>query len=743
MKITTEPINITIGDHSAVLVRDKNGVIQIGTEDPKALSKFTGFAHALDRQMQMMLVRLIAKGQLCEHLKDNKETLKIDIFMREMAFYHEAEKEAEHISNEALVFAQAYCDGVNEYIKTYGSPNEFKLTGYKPTPWKISDTLVTLKIMSYIGLAQTQLEIEKFIAISLKNNIPLEKMKSLFYPHLEGVTPEIIDLLKKTKFYRETVPEGIKFLSAIPKLLASNNWVINSKKSKAGHSIHCADPHLETNRLPAIWYEMVGTTVNNYYMGITMPGIPGLIMGRNKKLAFSFTYGFMDMIDYFIENIKDGQYKEENDYQQIDSRTEIIKRKKHKDFRFKFYETPRGPIEIAPSEDDIQDGHYLARAWSGHKNSTVASIQSIYDMHRANTVKDAFVTISKITISCNWLLTDTNGNIGYQQSGLLPDRVHSGLFPLPGYHKKNTWKGICSPDKLANIYNPPEGFIVTANNDLNQDGKPLSINMPMGSYRADRITTLLENTELLDIDDMMEIQKDLYSMQAKKIIDLISPFIQKSGKAELIKRWDLRYDKNSIGATIFEELYKKLLIEVFGGQCFGKEVFQHLLDNTSVITDYYDNFDKVLLADHYENSIMWFDGNRSDVLKAIILEFLENLNPTKIKKWGDKNQVKMKNIFFDGKLPGFLGFDYGPIPVEGNRATIVQGAVFTVDGRQSTFCPSWRFITEMNHDFSYTALAGGVSDRRYSNLYLSDVDNWLNYKYKNLTLDVLNSLDAQ
>jgi penicillin G amidase len=747
MKFTTEPKNITIGNHSATIFRDSNGVIQIDTEDPVSLAKFTGYAHAIDRQMQMMLLRTVAEGRLCEYFKDDDETLEIDIFMREMAFYHEAEKEVSQITNENLKFIQAYCDGVNFHLERSTGPVEFKLIGYAPKPWKIADSLVSLKIMSYIGLAQTQLDIEKFILLALKNETPLNKLQSLFFPHLEGVTQETINLLKKTNIYRETIPKEIKFLSIIPKLLASNNWVIGSKKSKSGHPIHCADPHLETNRLPAIWYEIVATTVNNYYMGITMPGVPGLIMGRNNKVAFSFSYGFMDMVDYFIEDIQNGKFLDEvngnQSYHQLIQRTEVIKRKKHRDFKFNFYETPRGPIEIAPCESAIDDGLYLARAWSGHKNSTVGSLNALMDIHRVSNVKDAMKTVSKITISCNWLLSDTNGNIGYQQSGLLPNRKHSGLHPLPGYKEENQWAGICKTDALSSRYNPPEGFLVTANNDLNQQGKPLSINMPMGTYRADRIKTLLKNTDLLDIEDMMEIQKDLYSLQAKNIIELIFPFIQNSGKAELLNRWDLRYDKNSTGATVFEELYKEILIEVFGGQCFGKDVFRHLLDHTSVITDYYYNFDKILLSDGYDHSQMWFKGNRPDLLKSIILKFLGKLNTKKIKKWGDKNKVVMKNIFFDGSLPQFLGFDYGPIPVEGGRATVVQGAIFQSAGRTTTFCPSWRFITEMNHDFCYTVLAGGVSDRRYSKLYLSDVDNWINYKFKTLNLDMLNSLDSQ
>ncbi len=739
MKITKEPINLTLSNHTATLFRDPNGVIQIDTDDPMTLAKFTGFVHAHDRQLQMMLVRLISKGQLCEFLKDDEESLGIDIFMRELALSHEAEQEVSQIKGDTYSFAQAYCDGVNDYLLNNPRPFEFKLTGYKPTPWKISDTLSTLKIMSYIGLAQTQNDIEKFIALSLKEGVPLQNLKSLFFPHLEKMTEGSLELLKKTSIYRKTVPEEVKFLSSIPKILASNNWVISSKKSKSGGPIHCADPHLEVNRLPGIWYEMVGKTVNNYYMGITMPGVPGLIMGRNKNVAFSFSYGFMDMIDFFIEEIKDEKYRDGEQFFPLEQRTEVIKRKKNPDYRFKFYETPRGPVEKIPSDIAIENGHYLSRSWSGHKNGSIGSIKSLFDLHRATNVEEASETLSKVTISCNWLISDTDDNIGYQQSGLLPNRKHSGLYPVAGYKKENQWDGICHPGQLGNLKNPTEGYLLTANNDLNQDGKPLSINMPLGSYRAERIDMLLKDADLLDVDDMMEIQKDLYSLQAREIIQLISPFIQNSGKAEILNKWDKRYDKNSIGATVFEMLYRQILIEVFGPKCFGKEAMKYLIDNTRVTVDYYQNFDKILLGKNYQHSDMWFEGNRSDFLEKIVSKFIEKLDTSSLKSWGEMNQVTMKNLFFGGKLPHFLGFDYGPISIQGGRATIVQGVIYKAEGRVSASCPSWRFITKMNEHSAYTNLAGGVSDRRFSKLYLSGIKEWLSFKYKKMSLDYFNS----
>jgi penicillin amidase len=96
----------------------------------------------------------------------------------------------------------------------------------------------------------------------------------------------------------------------------------------------------------------------------------------------------------------------------------------------------------------------------------------------------------------------------------------------------------------------------------------------------------------------------------------------------------------------------------------------------------------------------------------------------------------MTNIFFDGKAPRFLGFDYGPLYLQGGRATIVQGQVYNAYERDTCFCPSWRFICDINESKALTVLAGGPSDRRYGSHYLNDIEKWINFEYKTLRVDV-------
>ena len=123
------------------------------------------------------------------------------------------------------------------------------------------------------------------------------------------------------------MPEAVRFLNLLPTVSASNNWAVTGSRTAGRGPVICFDPHMEVNRLPAIWYEAVMHTDEDYRIGITMPGVPGLVMGRTSSLAFGFTYGFMDMVDYFIEECRDGRCRRGDGWSDIKARAETIRRR--------------------------------------------------------------------------------------------------------------------------------------------------------------------------------------------------------------------------------------------------------------------------------------------------------------------------------------------------------------------------------------------------------------------------------
>ena len=304
----------------------------------------------------------------------------------------------------------------------------------------------------------------------------------------------------------------------------------------------------------------------------------------------------------------------------------------------------------------------------------------------------------------------------------------SGFVPLPGWEEGNDWQGFEKPEDLPRCHNPECGYFVTSNQDLNEYGKVDPINVGMGPYRSDRIGKLLSENNAITNETMYKLHYDVYSIQAELFMKILGPLLPDTRQGGILKNWNLEYTADSEGAFLFDRFYKALYLEVFGKNGFGAEAVEHIDKHTGMFNDFYICFDRILLS---ENSL-WF-GNRSR--EDLYLKAAETALKSQPEKWGNTRKVIVKNILFDGKLPKFLGFDRGPITIQGSLATPHQGQVFESAGRQTTFAPSFRMVMDLATDEMNTNMAGGPSDRRFSKWYCSDLENWISGKYKTITVN--------
>jgi len=462
-------------------------------------------------------------------------------------------------------------------------------------------------------------------------------------------------------------------------------------------------------------------------MGATMPGFPGILTGRTRSIAWGVTYAFIDAIDSWVEKCKDGCYyrEEANQWIPFSQRREIILRKKNPHQEVIFFENDHGVLDGNPETE----GYYLTTRWSADKSGAV-SLDRYLHMWHVTTVTEAMDTLGRQESAWSFVFADTNGDIGFQMSGLMPVRREnvSGLVPLPGWDKANDWQGFVSHEDLPRALNPEQGFFATANHDLNAFGKVEPINMPMGSYRADRINDLLLQRDDFVTENMFEMHFDLFSRQAEAYMAILKPLLPDTEQGRILGEWNFCYDRDSQGAFLFEAFYQKLISETFGKNGFGKNVCQHLSNETGVFIDFYQNFDRVLLS---ENSV-WFDGeNRESLYKRTAHKALD----ISMETWGRSRKFMMRHLVFGRKLPAFLGFDRGPITGIGGRATIHQGQIYRSDNRNTTFFPSYRIVSDLSNDDCRSNMAGGPSDRRFSKWYVSDLENWQKGEYKTLSVN--------
>jgi penicillin amidase len=347
---------------------------------------------------------------------------------------------------------------------------------------------------------------------------------------------------------------------------------------------------------------------------------------------------------------------------------------------------------------------------------------------RGGSVRDARRALHGCALSANWVLADRAGGIAVQQTGALPLRARSGLCPLPAWERDTLWRGFVPGSDLAYVEDPPEGFVVTANDDWNPPGGPLAVNLSMGSTRAARIRELLSGGGERTLEDLKAMQRDLVSLHARAILGMVWPHLPETPAGDLLRAWDGQYDAASKAAVLFERLYAGLKDEVFGKRMFGERLWAAIGD-TVLTHEFFPIFDRVLL-DGDEKLFFGRDG-RAGVVGRVARRIAEE-DPARVPAWGELNTITMTNVFFQGRLPKALGFDAGPFPIEGGRASIVQGQVLTAAGRRTSFAPSWRYVTDMGTDQVETALPGGPSDRRVSRWYTSDLGRWRRYEYKTL-----------
>ncbi len=698
------------------LSRDEFGVVHIRATDLAGAHWGMGYCHALDRGMQMLLMRVLGQGRAAECLDGGDETVEVDRFFRRMNWAGGSSEQADALNGPARKLVETYCDGVNARLSKR-IPWEFRLLGFKPEPWTPADCVLLLRMTGYLTLAQSQAEIERLLVEMVKAGIDDAKLSELFPVGLEGLDRE---LLEKVQLGERIVPDSLRWASVAPRMMASNNWVVAPERTASGNALLANDPHLEINRLPNVWVEQVVELPDDTVITANMPGLPGALVGRKKRLAWGATYTFMDAVDSWVEECKDGKYRRGDDWVPFRVREERILRKKRDPVDVTFYENEHGVLDGDPN----QPGYYLATRWAP-ADCGAATLHAAVDTWSAQTVVEGMEAMGRIETAWNWVLADDEGHIGYQMSGKMPVRhpSASGLVPMPGWDSAFDWQGWVDPAQLPRVIDPPDGIIVTANQDLNHLGESTPINMPMGDYRARRIADLLVSGTC-DFETFRRAHQDTFSIQAEEMMAILGPLLPDSAPGRLLRDWDRCYQPESRGAALFENFFEELIAEMFVPG-LGEPVVRHLQDATGVFIDFYQNFDRLLTA---EESAWLGDRSLSDVYTSAF----ERAARTDRGAWGDTNQVLMSHILLGGKLPKWLGFDRGPLVLPGGRATPHQGQVYQSGGRTTSFAPSLRFIADMGEDVLHTALAGGPSDRRFSRWYVSDLERWKAGNYKKL-----------
>jgi penicillin amidase len=696
------------------IITDVWGVPHIYAENEDDLFFACGYVHANERMWQMDLTRRTGFGRLAELF--GRPVLKQDKYVRVMGLKEAAKRDLEEISPRMKDVLYAYSRGINSWLNARKGrwPPEFIIMRYRPEHWTPLDSIMIKQVMAMLLCTDYPSEA---VRANLINRLGAEKA-------LEIMEKDV----KKPSF--ETVTSSLSGFMDVAFPQQSNGWVIAGERTESGKPLLANDPHLEIN-LPPIWYEMhlVCPTLNA--IGVTIPGVPWIIIGHNDSIAWGVTNSTVDTQDLYIErfNSSGDMYWDKGEWKPLMGTEESIRVKGKKEpERMEVLWTSRGPV-ISPQI--IEGQKPISLKWTIFEGER--TVDAYHLLNKSKNWEDFSAALSFFdSPSQNFVYADVYGNIGSYLSGKIPLRSEeASLFPYPSWQSGGDWQGYLEEEEKPNLFNPEEGMIVTANNKIIPEDFPHYMGVDWDApFRAERIKELLIQRDKHSIESLQAIQNDVLSKKA----ELVFPLIQQAEGAEeklkealdVLQNWDLYMDSGKEPA-----LYSTFM------NILHEEVFQDELKGD------FESFDILfrrkeagMLRILSDPEAYWFDDKETDetetregILKRALHRAYRRLDwlygsPDNW-DWSQMNAVRFQHVL--GRQFLFRFLNIGAFPSE--------GAPFTVKVnyrtlRKTSWSASYRQIIDLSDwDRSVCVITSGQSGHFMSRFYDNQVKTWLAGKY--------------
>lgn len=707
------------------LYRDDAGVPHITADCLESAWYGLGFAHATDRATQLLFSYSVACGYGAGDIAATPELVETDSFFRRIGLYRGVEQEAAQLSDDVRQQIESYCAGVNEGLQGRGRTWPMWATNYQPRAWTVESVIMVGNLLALGGLAVSQMRNERLLIELIHAGVDEDALKELFSPRLDGVDFEPIRRIRMSNALSD---EALELLTDLPRLAGSNAWAVTPEHSATGAAILAADPHLEINRLPAIWYEAALAWGDGHYaLGATLPGCPLFAIARTDRLAWGVTYMRGDTVDYFIEDCRQTenrwQYRRGERWLDFEVRREVIDRKGEVPLELSVLENAQGTLDSMPD----RDGYYLSVAWTGSHPGYGQAMSAWVEMLSADNVDDGVqVAASCVQPTLSWVFADRDGRVAKQGCGRFPERGDGqlGLAPLPAWDERNHWQGWLTPDALPRVVDPPSGIVVTANEEQNDLGYWL-VTQPAGDYRKVRIERMLAELDEMTIEDMQRIQYDVYSVHAERILDALLPLTPDGELKQRLSDWDRRFDVDSKEATLFMRFYQQVIVEILGAakKGIGWRRMVYVCTRAGYSLMVLTAADRLL---EKETSLWWAYRDKAELVARAAARV-----DLKCPPWSEVNFFHFTDRFFgDHRVGRLLGYSTRKYPMPGYHATPFQGHVLNTATRESTFAPSYHFVTSFHEQGAWTNLPGGPSENRFSGYYKSDLPRWTTGEYK-------------
>ncbi|MFN8161823.1 MAG: penicillin acylase family protein [Solirubrobacterales bacterium] len=718
------------GIASAVRIsRDRWGVPHIEASDRRDLWFAQGFVHAQDRLWQMDFYRRVACGRLAEIA--GGEGLAVDRLMRTLGLRHHAEAEARAVEPELTGLLDAYCAGVNAGAAGLRSlPVEFRLLRVGFAGWGPADVL----------------SLGKLLAFGLSGNWERELLRA---DMVRALGPELTVRLDPAYPVGNPIATHESFsgdgaalagqIDAVRRALGmsvepggSNNWAVAGARSATGGPLVAGDPHLPPS-MPGIWHQVSLSEGGRTAAGAAMAGLPGVYMGQNDDVVWTFTNTMADVQDLFVERVEGDRYLFEGEWRELDLREEWIEVKgRDEPVHMRVRSTHHGPIVNEALGAD--GGEPLSLRWIALDDATTHG--GVFDVLDATSGPEMVRMLSTHTTPVsNLVWADRHGSIGFKVVGRLP--IRSGGcpdVPKPGWTGEFEWEGAVPYEELPESVDPARGFLVTANNRVVGDAYPHHITSEwFDGFRARRIEEMLEARPEHDLDSFRAIQTDVLSipgLEAARRLGRLRPTAQREvGAIERLRSWDGRMDPGSVAASIYQAFLLRLAREVTRSAIGDRDLGERWLDRAD------NGFSAHVTSPwrwHSHLMGLWEEGDPGligrpwdelalDSLRGALDDLTARFGPDPEGwQWGRVHEMEFPHPL-GAANPLLRRLLNRRLRVGGAQETVSQIAYDPNDPYRAVWAPSWRMVADACDPArtlwqAFTGQSGHPASRHYDDL---------------------------
>ncbi|MEW5915075.1 MAG: penicillin acylase family protein [Gemmatimonadota bacterium] len=566
---------------SPVEVRyDRWGVPHIYARNQHDLFFAQGWVAARDRLFQMEMWRRQGEGRLAEVLGPN--AVERDRLARLFKYRGNMEREWRAYAADTKAIAEAFVSGVNAYIarakRTRSLPPEFALLGFEPQPWPVETPLSRVTGLAGTGNASSEVlraQLVKALGAERTNAVlppdPVRPLDPAAGLELGGINQASLGS------YGSTFSDV-----AYARMEGSNNWVVSGAKTVTGRPILANDPHrVITN--PAVRYLTHLVAPGWNVIGAGEPASPGVSIGHNDRIAFGLTVVGMDQQDLYVEKVQRCGAQTctlfRGQWQPVRAINETIRVRGSAPRNVRLEFTTHGPIV---AYDSTRTRAFVVR--SVHQEPGTAPYLASLSLGRARNWREFEAAMSRwLMPSENMVYADVEGNIGWIAGGIMPRRSWSGMLPVPG-DGRFEWSGFVPGEQLPRAFNPPSGFIATANHNILPPGYRTPLSYEWASrYRIDRVREVLSQNRRFSVDDFKQLQHDDYSKLAEALVPYLvnaARRFNKSSRAEVqaLATWNYRMSRDSRAALLFAAWAPSAGRRVLGTHNLGPAA-QRLMNN--------------------------------------------------------------------------------------------------------------------------------------------------------------------